>query len=280
MAFDKRITPARADLAALSLRGTVEADRFSAGERAIICAPVADLLTRPMESSGLDTQGLFGETVTVFERANGWAWVQFHRDSYVGYMNLTALSTEQEAATHWVTAVRAPVFSAADLKSPRRAFLPMNAQVQVTETDGKYARLGRLGWVATQHIAPLSERAKDWVAVAETCWGAPYLWGGCTPDGLDCSGLVQVAHLAAGRKCPRDADMQEAELGTALPQEQWSQLRRGDLVFWKGHVGIMCSETELLHANAHHMCVAVEPLDKAVERIAAASGPVTSVKRQ
>jgi hypothetical protein len=180
-------------------------------------------------------------------------------------------------ATNRIVALRAPMFSLPDLKSPSMGYLPMGAGIAVEEWRDGYALIGGGRWLAAQHVGAIDDLADDWVAVAERILGAPYLWGGKTPDGLDCSGLIQTAIHAAGLHCPRDTDMQERELGVALPQG--AALRRGDLVFWKGHVGVMRNETELLHANAHHMAVAIEPIAEAVARIAAKGTPVSSIRR-
>jgi len=172
-----------------------------------------------------------------------------------------------------VSALMAPVFSAADLKTPVRDLLPMNASVPVVARDGDYVNVGP-GFVHRRHLLPESE--KDFATIAERFVGVPYVWGGKTAAGLDCSGLIQTALQAVGKAAPRDTDMMEKALGelTAL-----SQVRRGDLVFWKGHMGVMLDESRLLHANAFHMTVAIEPLEDAVARIKTAAGPVTSVKR-
>jgi cell wall-associated NlpC family hydrolase len=180
-------------------------------------------------------------------------------------------------ATHRIGAIRAPIFAKADLKSAPQGFLPFNAQIVVLERQGDYASIGEGRWLAIQHIIALDVLAEDWVASAERCLNAPYLWGGKSPDGIDCSGLIQISLQAAGLFCPRDTDMQERALGEALPQD--AKLRRGDLVFWKGHVGVMRNATELLHANAFHMAVAVEPIADAIARIAAKGTQVSSVRR-
>lgn len=276
--FDKRLTPARPDLAAEHLRGKVEAERFVVGHPATLIAPVAAVRPRPDDRASLDTQAIFGERMMVFDRKDGWAWVQLVRDNYVGYVREVDLRfggwTE---ATHHVTAIRAPVFSKPDLKSASLGFLPLKSEFSVRERIDGYAAFDDGRWLAAQHVAELTQLANDWVAVAERALGAPYLWGGKTPDGLDCSGLIQIAMHAAGLNCPRDTDMQERALGTALPTG--TTLRRGDLVFWRGHVGVMCNDTELLHANAFHMEVAIEPVEEAIARIAAKSTPVSSIRR-
>jgi hypothetical protein len=276
--FDKRLTPARPGLAAASLRGKVRAERFVEGEPATVIAGIAAVRPRPDFQASLDTQALFGERALVYERKDGWAWLQLVRDSYVGYVREGDLRFGGwREATHRVVALRAPVFSGADLKSAPQGFLPLNAEIVVQEQAAGYARVGEGGWLADRHIGTMDALANDWVAVAERNLNAPYLWGGKSPDGLDCSGLIQTAFHAAGLDCPRDTDMQERSLGNPLAPN--AKLRRGDLVFWKGHVGVMRNETEILHSNAHHMAVAIESLAEAMSRIAAKGTPVSSIRR-
>lgn len=275
--FDRRLTPARPDLAAAHLQGQVQAARYVQGQATRIAEPVVDLRPRPDDHASLDTQALFGEAATVYERQGDWAWVQLGRDDYVGYVKARALAAPADDRTHRVASLRAPIFSGPNLKTPSFGYLPMNAEVAVTKREGRFAKIGEGRWLAEQHIADRNECAADWVSVAEAMMGAPYLWGGKTPDGLDCSGLVQTALHAAGQTCPRDTDMQEKSLGVAV--DPHALLRRGDLIFWKGHVGIMRSATELLHANAFHMMVASEPAAQAIARIEAGGAKVAQIRR-
>lgn len=275
--FDKRLTPARPDLAAAHLRGKVQAERYVPGEPAQAQKPAANLWARPELFSGIETQTIFGEKLTVYERSGGWAWVQLARDGYVGYVREASIAPSGPAITHKISSLRAPIFTKADLKSETVGFLPLNAQVSVTLMSGEYVQMTDGCWLSVMHAVPVETNESDWVAVAERILGAPYLWGGKTPDGLDCSGLIQTAMHAAGMTCPRDTDMQERALGE--PVSEGAILRRGDLVFWKGHVGVMRNETDLLHANAHTMTVAIEPVAAAIARIAAKGTPVSSIRR-
>ena len=281
MNFDKRLTPARPDLAAAHLRGQVETSRFVDGVRMQVIAPLVDLKGAPSPEAGLDTQALAGEFVTVYEQDEGWAWVQLERDSYVGYLSELALTRDVIAPTHRVTTRATFVYPAANMKTPIMDALPFGAEVSVVETSGDFARLARGGFVFAKHLAPVSAPERDFVAVAERMSGAPYLWGGKTPAGVDCSGLVQSSLAACGIGAPRDTDMQVKALGEALPiSDDLAHLQRGDLIFWKGHVGIMRDADTLLHANGHHMLVASEPLQVARERIAHNSfGAITAIKR-
>lgn len=278
-----RLTPARPDLAAESLRGVVDAPRHAAPRLMRVVVPVAALRREPRADAPLDTQLLAGEAFAVYdEDGEGHAWGQSLRDSYVGYVSREALGPAEPAPTHRVAALSTPVYPGPSLKLPTETFLPLGAQVCATGEDKGYARLSGGGFVHAAHLAPLDSREPDFVAVAERFLHAPYLWGGRTVRGLDCSGLVQVALQAARIDAPRDADMQEALLGRPLPlgDDAPGALRRGDLVFWQGHVAVMIDGERMIHANGHHMAVAVEPFAEARARILAAShGAVTSLRR-
>jgi cell wall-associated NlpC family hydrolase len=191
---------------------------------------------------------------------------QARRDGYVGYVERAALAAPRAAASHRVAAVRAIVFAEPALKSRPVALLPLNAMLTAGERSGEMVSIDGLGWMFERQLAPAGRFASDFVTVAESLVGAPYLWGGRGGDGLDCSGLVQQALLACGRSCPRDSDQQQA-LGSPVDA---AALARGDLVFWPGHVAIMIDAARIVHANAHHMAVAVEPLAQAIARIGAA----------
>ncbi|HVW55273.1 MAG TPA: NlpC/P60 family protein [Rhizobiaceae bacterium] len=270
--LDRRVTVFRPDLADARLRGKVEAERFVEGAPARVAIPVADMLSEPVEGAGLGTQLLFGDEVLVFERSNGFAWVQAVRDSYVGYVALSALAEEMAAPTHIVSVPRTFLYPGPDLKRPRREALSLASSVRVVdfvENRGtRYAMLGGGAFIIASHLAPLADKAADYVSVAETLLFTPYLWGGASAFGIDCSGLVQLSMNMAGKMVLRDTDMQAGSIGDAFaPGEDLSGLRRGDLVFWKGHVGIMADAENLLHANGHTMMVSREKLHDAVARI-------------
>ena len=270
---DRRVTPVRADLAAAHLKGAVDAPRFADGEKLSIGVGRAGLRVKPSDDAAQDSELLFGEVFTVYDRANGWAWGQAANDLYVGYVRENALTAPFPLQAK-VSALLAPVFSAADLKTPVRDLLPMNAAVPVKARDGDYVKIADGRYLHQRHLA--AETEKDFVTVAERFLGAPYVWGGKTAAGLDCSGLIQTALQAVGKAAPRDTDMMEKALGDAV---SLSSLQRGDLIFWKGHMGVMLDTQSLLHANAFHMAVAIEPLTDAIARIEKVAGPVTSVKR-
>lgn len=269
MTLDRRLHAYRDDLADKALEGKVEAARFVNGEPARLCVPVAALRPRPDARTGIDTELLFGEDVTVFDRAEGWAWVKAASDGYVGYLPEAALSATADRPTHHVIVPRTFLYPGPDLRFPVSAALSMGSRITVVgeaETRGtRYLLLADGRAVVAQHCLALGAYSSDdYVTIAARFLETPYLWGGRSGFGIDCSGLVQLALQMTGRSAPRDSDMQAAGLGTVIDREE---LRRGDLVFWKGHAGIMADERTLLHANGHTMTVALEDFEAAVQRI-------------
>lgn len=278
--LDPRRHAVRVDLAAASLAGLVDVPRFVDGERRQIVRPSVPLRRRPAVNAPLDTEALFGETATLYDVSDGWAWVQLERDDYVGYLPADTLSPDVQAPTHRVRAIGTFLYPVPDIKAPPIMHLSLNAALSVAEGDDKFCLLNTGGFVFTRHIAPVDRFVRDYMAIAEMMIGTPYLWGGRTRIGIDCSGLVQNVLDAAGFTCPRDTDMQEAEVGVPVAAtREFDNLQRGDLIFWKGHVGMMTDGLMLLHANAHHMAVTVETLPEAVDRIARTGSPLTSVRR-
>ncbi|MES1199001.1 MAG: NlpC/P60 family protein [Pseudomonadota bacterium] len=275
--FDSRITPARGDVAAAHLKGEVSAARFVEGIKRQVIAPVADLREHPAVNTRLETQLLFGEAFTIYETSDDWVWGQAELDSYVGYVRADALSGAVYAPTHRVRVLRTLVFPAPDIKSAPTRLLPLGAKLTVEDEHQRFFKIAHGGYVFAADVAPLRKYESDWVAIAEQFVGAPYLWGGKTLNGIDCSGVVQVSLESAGIAAPRDSDLQEQALGEALAPD--AERQRGDLVFWKGHVGVMVDTTHLLHANAFHMHTEIEPLENAVARGQALNDPVSSIRR-
>jgi len=276
MTFDPRITPTRPDLAAKHLEGKVSAVRFVDGEEREVIDAQTPVREAPAPDAPLMTEALMGERVTVYEfNDEGWAWGQLADDGYVGWLPANALLAPREAPTHKVTALRTLAFPGPSIKLPPVVMPPLGARLSVAREQECFA-VSPLGFLPAAHLALLGKYESDFVAVAERFLGTPYLWGGKTNYGLDCSGLVQVSLNACGIPCPRDSDMQERALGSAVDAET---LRRGDLIFWNGHVAIVRDEKTMVHANAFHMGVAIESTAEAIARISATGSEITSVKR-
>jgi len=277
---DPRLTPARPDLAAKYLEGRIEAKRFVAGEAFEISDSIAPLRDAPSSDAMLLTQALMGERVTIYDRnGEGFAWGQLNSDGYVGWLPDRALAKPAAAPTHKITALRTFAFPGPSIKLPPVDTLVMGAAVTVIRDDGVFA-VTRGGWyLPRRHVGAIDRHADDFVAVAERFAGTPYLWGGKSSLGIDCSGLVQVALNAAGTGCPRDSDMQQDGLGRALDAAESRKLRRGDLMFWNGHVAIVRNADTIVHANAHHMATTIENTSEAIARIKAAGSEITTIKR-
>lgn len=252
----------------------------NAGTRMQVSAGVAALREVPEEDGRLGTQALHGETVTVFEEKGDFGLVQMERDRYVGWALMDALSAPVIEPTHKVSALRTYACSEPHLKSAPHFLVTMGARFSIEARENGFVQTPRGHWLPEQHVAALDEFEDDPAGVALRFLHAPYLWGGCESLGLDCTGLTRAAYLACGVILPRDSDMQFAWAGDAV--EHWRDpagRQRGDLIFWKGHVGILLDADTLLHANAYHMAVAAEPLDGAIERIAKIYGEPIGARR-
>jgi cell wall-associated NlpC family hydrolase len=243
--------------------------------------PLAPVRRHPAPDAALDTEALKGERVRVEETtAEGWCRGTLEADGYAGWLPANALAAPGPAATHKVAVPRTLAFPGPSIKLPPLEGLSLGCRLAIARIEEPFALTHCGGYVPARHLAPLDAFAPDPVAVAEQFLHAPYLWGGKTSLGLDCSALVQIALAACGLPCPRDSIMQEQALGTALsPTRDLADLRRGDLLFWKGHVAMARNRDTLIHANAFHMAVAIEPIGAAIARIAAAGSALRSVRR-
>lgn len=279
MPLDPRLHAFRPDRADARLRGQVDAHQFVNGEPAEIVVPAVGVRRQPGFDAEMLTEALQGERVLVFDREDGWAWAQLETDGYVGYVPESALSAELTVPTHRVAVPLTFCYPADDLRSQPTLAAFLNARLQIAEVGDTWSRLANGSYVFTRHLAALDGRPADPVTVASMFVNVPYRWGGKTHSGLDCSGLIQIAFHAAGRACPRDTDMIERSLGRLLPTADPAVLESGDLVFWKGHVGMMIDGQRIIHANGHHMLTVIEPVGEAIARIAAMHGPVTSFRR-
>jgi hypothetical protein len=278
--LDPRLTPARPDLAAKHLEGKVQAARFVEGETFGVIEAIAPLRRAPAPDAELMTQALKGEHVTIYDcNGEGWAWGQLDGDGYVGWLPESALARPSATTTHKVTALCTLAFPGPSIKLPPGHSLPMEARVTVTCEDGSFAITHEGLYLPRQHLGSLDAKSPDFVAVAERFVGTPYLWGGKSSFGIDCSGLVQLSLAAAGIRSPRDTDMQQVSLGLPLDLAEAQKLRRGDLLFWKGHVAIARDSETIVHANAHHMATVIESTADAVVRIKAAGSELVAVKR-
>lgn len=292
--MDRRATPANGRVAHVSLRGRVAAERFTEGARRLVALGVAPLFDSPDPGHGRRQRELvLHEAFRVLEEGDGWAFGLAERDGYVGYLRAGALGPDIGPMTHVVAARQSYLGPVPELRN-RDEIEPLSFGTRFcagpTFEDGRWTEVARLrrdpdgheatltGFVPTAHLRRLDAPEPDPVAVAERFLGTPYHWGGNSGFGIDCSGLVQAAHLACAISCPGDSDQQMAALGSALPPG--TAPRRGDLMFWTGHVALVADPATLIHANAHHMAVVREPLAAARRRIeAGGGGPVLALKR-
>ena len=282
--LDRRLHAYREDLADVRLRGQVEAPQFSEGVINQICVPVADIRRAPSPDAPVETQGIYGECVRVFEDHEGWCWVQLETDGYVGYVAHNALTARINEPTHVVSVPRTFLYPGSDMKFPVTGSLSLGSKLAIVgeaETRGtRYSLLSSGEAVVASHAMPLANHLSDPVAVAARLMDTPYLWGGRTAFGIDCSGLVQLSHALCGNTLPRDSDMQRTKVGALIGEgADHPPLIRGDLVFWKGHVAMMEDEASMLHASGHTMSVIREPLADAVRRICYMYGPPLAFRR-
>jgi len=271
--LDPRIHAVRKDVADIALADRVFAPHYA--KPLLHGCVAASVAMRAAPSSGAIavSELLRGEGFAVVDASGDWAWGYSVHDGYVGYVPVDAIGPFA-APTHIVASPAALVFADRSIKAPVAERLPMGAQLSVTASDGDFHEIAG-GFVHDRHLAPLDRIEADPVAVAARLTGVPYRWGGRSGDGIDCSGLVQLALAFAGQPALRDSDQQQG-LGSAIAEGD--PLRRGDLVFLPGHVGMMADDTHLLHANAFWMRVVTEPLADVVARQPEGRG-ITALRR-
>ncbi len=265
---DPRLTPANSRVACDTLRATVASDHYVSGAARQVIVPIANLLRAP--DGPRDRQVLMGESLRVLEDRDGWSFVQTDKDGYCGYVKSARVGPVQEV-THWINAPSSHIYEDANFKSRDIAALSFGSKITVVEMQARFARTS-FGYVPRQHLTEIGNVERSPAQVARLFLGTPYLWGGNSRFGIDCSGLVQVALTACGFDCAADSDLQERSLGRTATGNP----KGGDLLFWKGHVAMLADNKTLIHANAHHMSVVLEGLDVALARIAAqGDGEVT-----
>ncbi|MFD2208028.1 C40 family peptidase [Kiloniella antarctica] len=276
--FDLRLHPIRDDLVAEYLREKVTCNKYSRGQAAQIIVGKSSLRRSPENQSPLDSELLFGEKLTVYDERNGWAWVQNAKDSYVGYIHSLDISKEVRPTTHRVHALRTYVYPQPNMKSPPLDLLSIESVLSVIQVEGNFSQIQGGGWVFSAHITPQNLIADNHIMVAKRFLGTPYLWGGKTSVGIDCSGLIQVSLSACGITAQRDASMQEKTLGIPVNSEQTTE---GDLIYWPGHVAIALDKTMAIHATANSMDVTIEPIAHITERVEMETGGtgITAIKR-
>jgi cell wall-associated NlpC family hydrolase len=267
-------------MAAAYLEGKIAVPKYVSGTEVQVSSPSIPIRKNPRFDAELATEALYGEIVIIYDEHEGWAWVQLERDNYVGYAPANFLSHNLQIPTHRVGVLRTFVYPQPDIKSAPMMALSLGSRITAEDVSSEFVQLTSGGFIYSKHVREADRFESDFVAVAERFAGTPYLWGGRQSKGIDCSGLVQISMEAAGQKAPRDSDMQQNDLGMPITDPfDFCTLQRGDLIFWKGHVGIMTDTETLLHANAHHMQTVEEPLNEAIDRIAAGGAQVTAIKR-
>lgn len=280
--MDSRITPARNDLAADWLRDKFKAERYEAGAPRTVIRDGAPLHFSPEHSANLESQLIYGEVFQVYEERNGWCWGQNLTDNYVGYVLAADLMADVPAPDHQVAALHCHLYTEPDLKRPIAGIISMSARVKIVDVEGKFCRISSGYWLHSRHLVSLDYSTQDLIGTAVKFIGVPYLWGGRTAQGLDCSSLVQITLAMAGIPALRDTDLQEASLGTPVVMDDlqdFSRIEEGDLVFFPGHVGLFVNDWRFLHANAFDMQVSLHGFSEVLDRANSENAGVTSIRR-
>lgn len=280
--FDPRITPVRDDLAADSLRAQFPGRRYAQGETHQVIGDGVSLRFTPSTSAATESQLVYGETFTVYEDRNGWAWGRNERDGYVGYVPSNCLRDEVSETDHQVVTRSTYLYPAPDIKMPPSAKISMSAQVKAVDVEGNFLQIDSGEWIFARHLVQTAYIMPDLISTAFKFMGTPYLWGGRSCHGLDCSSLVQFALRMAGIDVPRDSDLQAAAIGVEVPMKNpndLSGIEDGDLIFFPGHVGFYVEHWRFLHANAYDMQVSVHNLSDVLDRANAEDAGITCIRR-
>ena len=276
---DPRAWPVRTDLAADFLRGQVVRDRYASGVHYRVRVDVLSLRARPDKAAGRVSELLFGEDILVYDIDGAWAWGQCQTDGYVGYARIDGLAEAQDTAPdHEPVVLRSTVYSRPDFRSEPVRPLHLGSRLTVLDRHADYVLTDAGGWVFARHLERFGQCREPHVAAARRFLGTPYLWGGRSSFGLDCSALVQLALARAGRAAPRDSDQQEAAVGGVV-EAGIAAAMCGDLLYMPGHVAMMTTNDRVIHANVHHMAVEEEPLEAFLRRLTALNLTITTVRR-
>ncbi len=276
MIFDKRIIPIRNDVASSEYKGFLTKRKFVKGKTYYVKKNFSNLFSR--DKKNIISQLLYGEAVTVYEVKNGYAWLQSLRDDYVGYTEACNLQTKKINPTHKIIALCSIIYKTPNIKSIPITELSFNSLVEITgEIKNKnFYKIKNLGWCHQKDLTNLKVENLDRVELAKKFLNTPYLWGGRNSMGIDCSGLIQNIFQINNRYFPRDSDMQEEFITTEIKEKN---LKKGDLIFWKGHVAMMIDNRNIIHANAFHMRTEIEPLRTAKARIKKNYGKIIKIGR-
>ena len=284
--FDRRLHAYRDDLADMALKGRVNSQRFVAAKPYHVAAAIAPVHPSPSHEADLDTQALGGEAIDVFEIGDAWAWGQLRGDGYVGYLPAAALALGAPVdATHKVSSPHAFAYTEPTARSRPVKSMLFGTTFQVRADLPEFLELSSGGFIGASHAEPVDAIATDYVATMQAFLGTPYLWGGKSALGVDCSGLVQLALLKAGIRCPRDTDMQARDLPGGVDISATSTeatagaLQRGDIVYWPRHVGVMVDDAMLIHANGGRMATTIDPFVEVAARADADGRPISAIKR-